>query len=50
MDKQNRKTVAVTMPRELYEQLNLLAAENCYTLPGYIRQLLRVYVREQEDQ
>lgn len=50
MDKQNRKTVAVTMPRELYEQLKLLAAENCYTLPGYIRQLLRVHVREQEDQ
>ena len=37
------------MPQELYEQLKILSQENCYTLPGYIRQVLKVHVREQDE-
>ena len=42
-----KKKVSVSMPQELYEQLKILSQENCYTLPGYIRQVLKVHVREQ---
>ena len=44
-----KKNVSVSMPQELYEQLKILSQENCYTLPGYIRQVLKVHVREQGE-
>ena len=44
-----KKKVSVSMPPELYEQLKILAKENCYSLPGYIRQILKVHIREQGD-
>ena len=50
MKNEPRKIVSLALPQDLYDQLKLLADENCYTLPGYIRQLLRVHIREQEDQ
>lgn len=46
---EKRKKVSVSMPQELYEQLKILAKENCYTVPGYIRQILKVHVRRQAD-
>lgn len=49
MKEEHKKKVSVSMPRELYEQLKILARENCYTLPGYIRQILRVHIRERGD-
>ena len=42
MNQGSKKKVSVSMPPELYEQLKILAKENCYTLPGYIRQILKV--------
>lgn len=50
MKEDSTKKVSVSMPQELYEQLKILAKENCYTLPGYIRQILKVHVREQAGQ
>ena len=49
MNQGSKKKVSVSMPPELYEQLKILAKENCYTLPGYIRQILKVHIREQAD-
>ena len=42
-----KKKVSVSMPQELCEQLKILSQENCYTLTGHIRQVLKVHVREQ---
>ena len=44
-----KKQVRLSMPLEQYEQLKILAKENCYSLPGYIRQILKVHIREQGD-
>jgi len=49
MKEECKKKVSVSMPRELYEQLKILAQENCYTVPGYIRQILKIHVRRQAD-
>lgn len=49
MKENSTKKVSISMPQELYEELRLLAEENCYTLPGYIRQILKVHVRGQAD-
>ena len=48
MNKEPKKTVAVSMPTELHAQLKELARENCYSLPGYIRHILLVHLREKE--
>ena len=45
-----KKTETVLMPQELYLTLKRLAQEEGYSLPGYIRQVLKVHVRRlQED-
>ena len=49
MNEIQKKKVGVSMPLEQYEQLKILAKENCYSLPGYIRQILKVHIREQGD-
>ena len=49
MKENPKKKVGVSMPQELYEQVKLLAKENCYTVPGYIRQILNIHVRRQAD-
>lgn len=49
MKENPKKKVSVSMPQELYEQLKILAKENCYTVPGYIRQILKIHVRRQAD-
>ena len=48
MSQKEKKIVAVSMPPELYAQLKELARENCYSLPGYIRHVLLVHLREKE--
>jgi len=47
MKNEPRKTISLVMPQELYDQLKELAQENCYTLPGYIRQILKIHIRNQ---
>lgn len=44
-----KKTVAVAMPLELYEQLSALAGDTCRTVPGYIRQVLKSYLWHLEN-
>ena len=46
-----KKAVSVLMPQELYLTLKRLAQEEGYSLPGYIRQVLKVHIRHlQEEQ
>ena len=40
-----KKTVSVLMPEELYLELRALAAETHRSVPGYIRQILKRYLR-----
>ena len=47
MKEHPKKKVSVSMPQELYDQLKILSNENCYTLPGYIRQILKIHIRQQ---
>lgn len=44
-----KKTVSLVLPAELYELLKNRAQETCYTLPAYIRQVLKRYARRLED-
>ena len=39
-----KKTVGVLMPMRLYERLKALSGETDWTLPAYIRQVLRHYL------
>ena len=48
MKKEPQKKVSLALPESLYDQLKLLAQENGYTLPGYIRQRLKIHIRELE--
>ena len=45
MQKQSKKTVAVTLPLELYEQLKSYAEEDYRTVPSYIRQILKLHLQ-----
>ena len=47
--KEPKKTVYLQLPLPLYERLSQLAQENVRTLPGYIRQVLRLYVKRLEE-
>lgn len=47
--KEPKKTVYLQLPLPLYAQLSQLAQENVRTLPGYIRQVLRLYVKHLEE-
>lgn len=44
-----KKTVAVLMPLELYRQLKVLADDTGWTLPAYIRQVLKSYLWHLEN-
>lgn len=43
MQKKDKK-VTVGMPQELYDLLKRLAAEDCRSVPGYIRLVLREHI------
>jgi len=45
----NRKRVCVTLPEESWEAVRILAAEVRRTVPNYISQLVRVHLREVEQ-
>lgn len=40
-----KKAVSVLLPLNRYQRLKELAGQAGYTLPGYIRQVLRVHLR-----
>ena len=48
MRKGPKKTVAVLMPMELYEQLRGLAEHSSRSLPSYIRQILTAHLQYME--
>ena len=50
MKKEPRKTVAVAVPMSHYEKLKELARENGYTIPGYIRNLVRRHLTALEKE
>ncbi len=43
-----KKTVHLQLPLPIYEQLAQLAQESQRTLPGYIRQVLKFYLKHLE--
>jgi len=43
-----KQTLTVLLPREVHRQLKKLAAENCYSLSGYVRQILKEHLRRLE--
>lgn len=45
MIREPKKTVSVLMQEELYLELRTLAEESHRTVPGYIRQILKRYLR-----
>ena len=45
---EKKKYVSVGLTEECYEKIKELAQENSYSIPGYIRQLVRVHLRELE--
>ena len=44
-----KKSIAILVPEELYTQLKSLAAENERTMSGYIRQILKRYIRHLKE-
>ena len=48
MGEKKTRRVCLTLTEETYQQINNLAQENSYSLPGYIRQLIRLHLRELE--
>lgn len=48
MNKNDRRTVAVTMPKQMHEQLKKRAQDECRTPAGLLRYLLLEYLRKQE--
>lgn len=47
--KQPGKAVRITLPAELYAQLQAEASETYRTVPGYIRYILRQYISLSRD-
>ena len=47
--KPEKKRVTLTLTMACYQKIKTLAQENQYSLPGYIRQVLRVHLREFEE-
>ena len=45
MKKQPKKIVAVALPLEMYEQLKIFAEEDYRSIPGYIRQILKLHLQ-----
>ena len=48
MSTPKRETITVQVDAETKEKLRALARESCRSLSGYVRQLLRLRLREQE--
>ena len=44
------KTVAVGMPQEMYDEIKRLAKEEQRSIPGYIRFVLRNYMKKESAQ
>lgn len=44
-----KKSVSVLLPLELYETLRTLSQESSRTIPAYIRQILKRYVRHLDE-
>ena len=44
-----KKTVCVLLPEDIYLELRSQAGEAHRTLPGYIRQILKRYLRYREE-
>ena len=49
MKNQSRKTVTVTLPMDLYEQLKASAEEDYRSIPNYVRQVLKLHFQAQEN-
>ena len=45
-----KKTVSILLPMDLYEEIVRLARETHRTIPGYIRQIIRKYLRHIQEQ
>ena len=45
---QERQALTVLLPREIHVQLKKLAAENCYSMSSYVRQILKEHLRRLE--
>jgi len=45
MIKGPKKTVSLALPLEKYEELKRLAADNCRTVPSYLRKMIYTYLR-----
>ena len=44
--KPEKKRVTLTLTLPCYQKIKALAQENQYSIPGYIRQVLRLHLRE----
>ena len=42
----SQKKVSISLPMELYEQIKTLSEESQRTTSAYIRQVLRIYLRD----
>ena len=49
MNNQSKKTVTVTLPMDLYDQLKANADEDFRSVSNYIRQVLKLHVQAQEN-
>ena len=45
----NNTVISVTLPKELCQQLQMLAEETCRTRSGYIRQIIKAYLQNIEQ-
>ena len=48
--KQEKKQISLILDESCYRKIKSLAKENQYSLSGYIRQVLRVHLRELESE
>ena len=46
---ENKKYVSVGLTENCYQKIKELAQENSCSIPGYIRQLVQVHLRELEQ-
>lgn len=48
--KEPKKAVSLLLPLPVYERLSRLAAESYRTVPGYIRQIIKAYLRDLDEE
>ena len=48
MEGKQTKRICLSLTEDCYRELKELAQKNSYSLPGYVRQLVRVHLRELE--